>query len=112
VVWHHHGRKIGDIPKLQRSYDLGRAAYFAKFTARADSRASYVEGLKRERSLGSFRKEIKRLARYLVYGTGYLRQNGRLGSIPAYWTIVGGQSVRRTLSYATEIRARYRSRSG
>jgi GT2 family glycosyltransferase len=111
AVSHHHGRKVGEIPKLQRSYDHGRAAYFAKFTARSDSRASYVEGLRRERCLRPFRREIKRLGRYLVYGTGYLRQNGRLGSIPAYWTLIAGQFVRRTLFYTTEIRARYLSRS-
>lgn len=111
VVSHHHGRKLEEISELRRSYDLGRAAYFAKFTARSDSRASYVEGLKRERSLGSFRKETKRLVRYLIYGTGYLRKNGRLASIPTYWTIIAGQLVRRTLSHTTEIRTRLLDRS-
>ncbi len=30
VVWHHHGRKAADVPKLQRAYDLGRGAFHAK----------------------------------------------------------------------------------
>lgn len=30
VVWHHHGRKAGDVAGLQRAYDIGRGAYHAK----------------------------------------------------------------------------------
>lgn len=30
VVWHHHGRKAGDVAKLQRGYDRGRGAFHAK----------------------------------------------------------------------------------
>jgi glycosyltransferase involved in cell wall biosynthesis len=110
VVSHHQCRKLWEISKLRRSDDLGRAAYFAKFTVRFDSRASFVEGLRREWRLGSFRNEIKRLGRHLVYGIGSLRQNGRVGSIPAHWTIIAGQFVQRTLSYTAKIRARYLSR--
>lgn len=30
VVWHHHGRRAGDIAALYRAYDAGRGAYHAK----------------------------------------------------------------------------------
>lgn len=30
VVWHHHGRKAGDVAGLLRAYDVGRGAYHAK----------------------------------------------------------------------------------
>lgn len=30
VVWHHHGRKAGDVAGLYRSYDIGRGAFHAK----------------------------------------------------------------------------------
>jgi glycosyltransferase involved in cell wall biosynthesis len=30
VVWHHHGRKAGDVAALYRSYDVGRGAFHAK----------------------------------------------------------------------------------
>jgi glycosyltransferase involved in cell wall biosynthesis len=30
VVWHHHGRKAGDVAALHRTYDVGRGAFHAK----------------------------------------------------------------------------------
>jgi len=30
VVWHHHGRKAGDLAPLYRDYDVGRGAFHAK----------------------------------------------------------------------------------
>ncbi len=34
VVWHHHGRKVGDVPPLLRAYDLGRGAFYAGIFSR------------------------------------------------------------------------------
>lgn len=44
VVWHHHGRKIRDLPKLRASYDQGRGAYYAKYVLRSDTRLAYIAG--------------------------------------------------------------------
>ncbi|MBV9829451.1 MAG: glycosyltransferase family 2 protein [Alphaproteobacteria bacterium] len=34
VVWHHHGRKINDVPLLMRGYDVGRGAFYAGILSR------------------------------------------------------------------------------
>ncbi|SFL40876.1 glycosyltransferase [Methylobacterium pseudosasicola] len=36
VVFHHHGRKVSDIPKLYKSYDIGRGAYTVKYLLRGE----------------------------------------------------------------------------
>lgn len=36
VVAHHHGRKAEDVPKLYKSYDIGRGAYIMKYLLRGE----------------------------------------------------------------------------
>lgn len=48
MVYHHHGRKAGtDVQALNRSYDAGRGAYFAKYIIRRESRAQYLKAFAR-----------------------------------------------------------------
>jgi len=42
VVFHHHGRKVADLPKLRQGYDLGRGVYYAKYLRRPDARLIYL----------------------------------------------------------------------
>jgi glycosyltransferase involved in cell wall biosynthesis len=36
LVYHHHGRKQADVPKLHKSYDIGRGAYTIKYLLRGE----------------------------------------------------------------------------
>jgi glycosyltransferase involved in cell wall biosynthesis len=48
MVYHHHGRKAGtDVKALNRGYDAGRGAYFAKYILRRESRAEYLKAFAR-----------------------------------------------------------------
>jgi glycosyltransferase involved in cell wall biosynthesis len=44
TVYHHHGRRAGDITQLLDSYDRGRGAYYAKYILRSDTRSAYIHG--------------------------------------------------------------------
>ncbi|CAJ0888446.1 hypothetical protein AMST5_03878 [freshwater sediment metagenome] len=44
LVYHHDGRKVGDMDKTVHGYYKGRGAYFAKYILRKDSRAAYFWG--------------------------------------------------------------------
>lgn len=44
TVYHHHGRKTKrDQNDLQKGYDRGRGAYYAKYILRSDSRSEYLK---------------------------------------------------------------------
>lgn len=74
VVWHHHGRKTHDLPKIQHGYDLGRGAYYAKSILHRDRRATYLKGWLREalkrhsrRDLAGLRSEFIGAIQYLLF---------------------------------------------
>lgn len=35
LVWHHHGRKIGDLARLHKCYQIGKGAFYAKLATTA-----------------------------------------------------------------------------
>jgi GT2 family glycosyltransferase len=44
VIFHHHGRRAEDLPRLLASYDRGRGAYYAKYILQAETRHAYIRG--------------------------------------------------------------------
>ena len=75
VVWHHHGRKPGDIARLHRSYDVGRGAFHAKLLG---LRGGLRPGLRAWAGLP--RRALSRrglLAGELAGALGYWRAAGR-----------------------------------
>lgn len=73
VIWHHHGRKSGDLPRLQREYDLGRGAYYAKHLLHKDRRFTYLKGWMHEALLWP-----SRVPREIVGAGRYFRHRGKL----------------------------------
>lgn len=68
TVRHDHGRTQADVPKLMRSYDDGRGAYYAKFIARAQTFDAYARAWVVHRSdgpLSVFIREAKSGFKYL-----------------------------------------------
>ena len=65
VVSHHHGRKVEDLPRLMRFYDIGRAAYHMKLLIRGRQISSFISA---------------------VYG---LRQRMKGRPSTVYWELVG-----------------------
>lgn len=45
-VYHHHGRKVDQVTKLLRAYDLGRGAYHAKLLLSCKQPALFLKGLR------------------------------------------------------------------
>lgn len=78
IVYHHHGRKPKNVPRLRRSYDEGRGAYYAKYILRQDSRFSYIQNWIRT-SLSMWPREdgFSRLPRELKAAYHYCRSRGR-----------------------------------
>lgn len=85
LVFHHHGRKAAAVPKLERSYAIGRGAYLAKFTLRRDSWRIYlkiwywrlVTSLGRSRDERRERlQELEGAFRYLIYRLSCVLKNG------------------------------------
>jgi GT2 family glycosyltransferase len=44
LVYHHHGRKQADVPKLHKLYDIGRGAYTVKYLLRGEF-ISFLKGV-------------------------------------------------------------------
>lgn len=42
VIYHHHRRKLADLPKLHKAYDLGRGAFYAKWSGRPGARLLFT----------------------------------------------------------------------
>ena len=71
VVWHHHGRKAADVPKLRKSYAIGRGAYHMKLLSMEGTRLHGIKAwllLFRDRIFewpGNFLYEIQGAAKFI-----------------------------------------------
>ena len=81
VVFHHHGRKLADLPALLAGYDRGRGAYFAKYILQRDSRAAYLQGWICERFTDVHRGSLATLGCELVSVQNYLICRGKFGAL-------------------------------
>ncbi len=72
TVEHHHRRREADVPALEKSYDAGRGAYYAKYLLRADTRMVYLRALARLAFRHQTRHDFERLSRELRSGLSYL----------------------------------------
>lgn len=100
TVSHHHGRKLADVAGLRAGYDAGRAAFYAKFIARPESRGAYFGGFIR-RPLGkTVQENLASAWRVGRFGTRYLRQNGKWAAIPLFLFALGLQGTISVLRFA------------
>lgn len=83
-VWHHHGRKEADVPRLMESYDRGRGAYFAKYLLRPASRWHYVRGWIDCTLCNPYRAGLAQLFREMKSGMRYVASRRRLLPLVAY----------------------------
>lgn len=75
LVWHHHGRKPGrDCEVLNRGYDFGRGAYFAKFIIAPQTRRLFLKNWYwwtlsnlRDRQFGMIGRELSGALRYAAF---------------------------------------------
>ena len=73
LVFHHHRRRLPDVPRLMAGYDRGRGAYYAKFLLRPECRRTFAIGWMMEMRnhldavhLGRFFRELRSAAAYLA----------------------------------------------
>ena len=80
VIYHHHGRKAGDLPNLVAGYDRGRGAFYAKYVARPDAQLLFLRKwiaspkYNPYYTLRSFRNEIRSSLRYARQFQGFAAQ--------------------------------------
>jgi GT2 family glycosyltransferase len=80
LVYHHHGRKAADLPRLVDDYNRGRGAFYAKYVGRPDTRSLYLRNwILSPRhnpyyALRSFRVEIGSSLRYARQFQGLIAQ--------------------------------------
>jgi glycosyltransferase involved in cell wall biosynthesis len=75
LVWHHHGRKPGrDCDAVNRGYDYGRGAYFAKFIVDPRTRRLFLKNWYwwtrsnlRDRQYGMIGRELSGALRYVLF---------------------------------------------
>lgn len=100
VVFHHHGRKLADLPSLLATYDRGRGAYFAKYILQRDSRVVYLQGWVRERFTDVHRGSLTTLGRELASAHNYLMCRGKFGALALSMPIAFGFFVALALKIA------------
>ncbi|HET6157700.1 MAG TPA: glycosyltransferase [Dongiaceae bacterium] len=84
LVYHHHRRRLPDVPRLRAGYDRGRGAYYAKFLLRRECRRAYAAGW-----LGQVRRSLNaaglvQLSRELRSAAAYLRLHGKIVALVAW----------------------------
>ncbi|MCB2079710.1 MAG: glycosyltransferase family 2 protein [Novosphingobium sp.] len=99
TVSHHHGRKLADIARLRSGYDAGRAAYFAKFIARSESRKAYLAGFLHQPHATPLLENVARSWRYLVLGTRYLRRHRQVAAMLPFVGAVAVQPIACAILY-------------
>jgi GT2 family glycosyltransferase len=112
TVFHHHRRRRKDIPDLERIYDRGRGAYYAKYLLRPDTRAAYIRGwfiLANScyylAGFARFFREVKAAIAYFIFRRRYLPIVPMLLAGAAGCGVIGIMSVMRfTLSRLPRIR--------
>lgn len=73
LVYHHHRRRAQDLPGMERSYDAGRGAYYAKYLLRPDTRRYYLTAWRRRVAKRGGRKGFESFKRELTSALAYVR---------------------------------------
>lgn len=81
LVWHHHGRKPGrDCDALDKNYDYGRGAYFAKFIMAPQTRLLFLKNWYwgtlsnlQDRQFSTIGRELRGALGYILYRAWTLR---------------------------------------
>jgi glycosyltransferase involved in cell wall biosynthesis len=103
LVFHHHRRRHGDVPRLQAGYDRGRGAYYAKFLLRPECRRAYAAGWLSEVRRRLNGEGLARLYRELRSAAAYLRTRRKM--VPLIALTLAALALYGTAALATGARA-------
>ena len=85
LVYHHHRRRLPDVPRLRAGYDRGRGAYYAKFLLRPECRRAFALGWLSEVRKNLNRAGLAQLSRELRSAALYLRRHHKIVPL-VIWT--------------------------